>query len=210
MQIDLFDTELNHVLGASTYGEFKERLSGYDCRRCTLCHSRTNIVIDRGNPGADIMIISERPGVNEDRVGKPFVGRAGELLDKMLNAIGLDSNRDVLITNVVRCMPEVDRSPTRDEVDACFPFMEKQIALMQPKVILLLGAVAVKWVDTERTDIKMEDEVGRFFELPRFPGIQFMVMFNPAFLLRDPRRKKDTWEHLKTLRDYLTGSGATG
>ena len=210
MQIDLFDTELNHVLGASTYGEFKERLSGYDCRRCALCHSRTNIVIDRGNPGADIMIISERPGVNEDRVGKPFVGRAGELLDKMLNAIGLDSNRDVLITNVVRCMPEVDRSPTRDEVDACFPFMEKQIALMQPKVILLLGAVAVKWVDTERTDIKMEDEVGRFFELPRFPGIQFMVMFNPAFLLRDPRRKKDTWEHLKTLRDYLTGSGATG
>ncbi len=206
MQIDLFDTELNHVLGASTYGEFKERLSGYDCRRCTLCHSRTNIVIDRGNPGADIMIISERPGVNEDRVGKPFVGRAGELLDKMLNAIGLDSNRDVLITNVVRCMPEVDRSPTRDEVDACFPFMEKQIALMQPKVILLLGAVAVKWVDTERTDIKMEDEVGRFFELPRFPGIQFMVMFNPAFLLRDPRRKKDTWEHLKTLRDYLRGS----
>ncbi len=131
------------------------------------------------------------------------MGRAGELLDKMLTAIGLDSNRDVLITNVVRCMPEVDRSPIREEVDACFPFMEKQIALMRPRVILLLGAVAVKWVDQERTDIKMEDEVGRFFTLPRFPGIQFMVMFNPAFLLRDPRRKKDTWEHLKKLRDYL-------
>ncbi|MEE9270012.1 MAG: uracil-DNA glycosylase [Candidatus Krumholzibacteria bacterium] len=206
MQIDLFDAELNHILGASTYGEFKERLQGYDCQRCTLCHSRSNIVIDRGNPRSDIMIISERPGVNEDRVGKPFVGRAGELLDKMLTAIGLDSNRDVLITNVVRCMPEVDRSPIREEVDACFPFMEKQIALMRPRVILLLGAVAVKWVDQERTDIKMEDEVGRFFTLPRFPGIQFMVMFNPAFLLRDPRRKKDTWEHLKKLRDYLRGA----
>ena len=203
MQIDLFDSAFNRILSAPSYAEFKQNLQNYDCQRCSLCHSRSNIVIDRGSPEAPIMIISERPGDNEDRVGKPFVGRAGELLDKMLTAIELDTERDVLITNVVRCKPEVDRSPTKEEVAACFPFMEKQIALVAPKVILVLGAVALKWVDPSRTDIRMEDEVGRFFTLPRFPGIQFMVMYNPAFLLRDPRKKVDTWEHLKMLRNYL-------
>ena len=203
MQIDLFDVQLNQILAATSYDEYKERLSEYECQRCTLCHSRNNIVIDRGNPSSPILIISERPGDNEDRVGKPFVGRAGELLDKMLRAIELDPDKHVLITNVVRCKPEADRSPTKDEVDACFPFLEKQIALMAPKVILPLGAVALKWVDASRTDIKMEEEVGKFFTVPRFPGIRFMVMYNPAFLLRDPRKKTDTWEHLKALRDYL-------
>ncbi|MDH3216018.1 MAG: uracil-DNA glycosylase, partial [Candidatus Krumholzibacteria bacterium] len=162
MQIDLFDAEFNQIMGSRVYGEFKQLLQNYSCKRCTLCHSRSNIVVDRGNPDSHIMIISERPGDNEDRVGKPFVGRAGELLDKMLAAIDLDTDRDVLITNVVRCKPEVDRSPIKEEVDACFPFMQKQIDLMKPKVILLLGAVAVKWVDPERTDIRMEDEAGKF------------------------------------------------
>ncbi|MEJ2720380.1 MAG: uracil-DNA glycosylase [bacterium] len=203
MQIDLFDTVYNQILAAATYTEYKERLSGYDCTRCTLCHSRSNIVIDRGNPEAPILIISERPGTNEDRVGRPFVGRAGELLDKMLKSIDLDPEEHVLITNVVRCMPETDRSPTKDEVDACFPFLVKQIELVRPRVIMLLGAVAVKWVDASRTDIRMEDEAGKFFTLPRFPGIQFMVMYNPAFLLRDPRKKTDSWVHLKALRSYL-------
>ncbi|UCH85566.1 MAG: uracil-DNA glycosylase [Candidatus Latescibacterota bacterium] len=203
MQIDLFDTELNQILAAVSYADYKSKLAAYDCSRCTLCHSRTNIVIDRGNPSAPILIVSERPGVNEDRVGKPFVGRAGELLDKMLKSIDLDPNEHVLITNVVRCMPETDRSPTKDEVDACFPFLVKQIELVAPRVIMLLGAVAVKWVDPSRSDIKMEKEAGKFFTLPRFPGVQLMVMYNPAFLLRDPRKKANTWEHLKALRNYL-------
>jgi DNA polymerase len=207
MQIDLFDTEFNAIMSAATYAEYKERLQSYNCRRCTLCYSRSNIVVDRGNPEATVMILSERPGDNEDRVGKPFVGRAGELLDKMLKAIDLDSNRDVLITNVVRCKPEVDRSPTREEVDACFPFMDKQIAIVKPRVILIMGAVALKWIDPGRTDIKMEDEAGKFFTMPRFPGVQLMVMYNPAFLLRDPRKKKDSWEHLKKLRAFLQESG---
>ena len=203
LQIDLFDTKLNQILASKTYGDYKERLSKYDCRRCSLCYSRSNIVIDRGDPTAPILIVSERPGENEDRVGKPFVGRAGELLDKMLKAIELDPDRHVLITNVVRCKPEADRSPTKEEVDACFPFLEKQIALMQPKVVLLLGAVALKWVDPARSEAKMEEESGRFFTVARFPGVQFMVMYNPAFLLRDPRKKAVTWEHLKALRSYL-------
>jgi DNA polymerase len=203
MQIDLFDTKLNEILAAPTYGDYKERLSKYNCQRCTLCYSRTNIVIDRGNPEAPILIVSERPGENEDRVGKPFVGRAGELLDKMLRAIDLDPEKHVLITNVVRCKPGIDRSPSKEEVDACFPFLEKQIEVMRPKVILLLGAVALKWVDSKRPDMKMEEEAGKFFAVPRFPGTQFMVMYNPAFLLRDPTKKTVTWEHLKSLGNYL-------
>jgi uracil-DNA glycosylase family 4 len=203
MQIDLFDAELNQILSAGTYAEFSGLLSNYNCKRCTLCYSRTKIVIDRGSPQADILAISERPGNNEDLIGKAFTGRAGELLDKMFEAIGLDSNQHLLITNVVKCKPEVDRSPSKDEVEACFPFLEKQIKLVKPKVVVLLGAVALKWVDPSRTDIKMEEEAGRFFELPRFPGVQFMVMYNPAFLLRDPRKKTDAWEHLKNLQAYL-------
>jgi len=203
MQIDLFDSGFNKILAADSYPEFRVLLEAYNCQRCNLCYSRSNIVVDRGNPGAPILIISERPGDNEDRVGKPFVGRAGDLLDKMLRSIDLDPDRHVLITNVVRCKPEFDRPPTRDEVDACFPFMQKQVDLVRPKLIMVLGAVALKWVDPERTDIRMEDEAGKFFALPRFPGVQFIVMYNPAFLLRDPRKKAPTWEHLKTLRNWL-------
>jgi len=207
VQNDLFDTEFNAVLGASTYGEFKERLAAYDCRRCGLCHSRTNIVIDRGSPQAKVLMIGERPGANEDLRAQPFVGRAGELLDKMLRAIDLDPARDVIITNVVRCVAESDRAPHRDEVDACMPFLEKQIALVGPRVVVLLGAVSLKWFDPMRGEFRMEEEAGRFFQLPDYPGVQFVVMYNPAFILRDPRRKPDAWEHLKALRDYLRREG---
>lgn len=203
MQSDLFDTDYNAILAAETYHEFHDKLKSYDCQRCTLCYSRSQIVIDRGDPAAPIMLISERPGENEDLVGKPFVGRAGELLDKMLGAIELDSNKDVLIANVTKCKPESDRAPSRQEVEACMPFLEKQIELIGPRVIVLLGAVALKWFDPSRSDIKMEHEAGKFFELPRFPGIQFVVLYNPAFLLRDPSKKPVTWEHLKALRGFL-------
>jgi DNA polymerase len=203
MQSDLFDTDYNAILAAGTYREFCDKLKAYDCSRCTLCHSRSQIVIDRGDPQAPIMLISERPGDNEDLVGKPFVGRAGDLLDKMLAAIELDSNKDVLIANVTKCKPEADRAPSRPEVEACMPFLEKQIELMGPRVIVILGAVALKWFDPSRSDIKMEDEAGNFFELPQFPGIQFVVLYNPAFLLRDPSKKQVTWEHLKALRAFL-------
>jgi len=206
MQNDLFDTKYNGILAAKTYGDFHDRLAAYDCRRCTLCHSRGQIVIDRGDADTAILLISERPGLNEDRVGKPFVGRAGELLDKMLAAIGLDSNKDVLIVNVTKCMPDTDRAPSRTEVDACIPFLEKQIELVAPRVVVVLGAVALKWFDPSRSDIKMEDEAGKFFELPQFPGIQFVVLYNPAFLLRDPSKKQVTWDHLKSLRRFLVGA----
>lgn len=203
MQSDLFDTQYNEILASESYQEFSERLRAYDCRRCGLCHSRSKIVIDRGNPDASILTISERPGDNEDLVGKPFVGRAGDLLDKMYSAIGLDTNRDVLIANVVKCKPETDRPPVKAEAEACLPFLEKQIALVSPRVVVLLGAVALKWIDPSRTEIKMEDDAGDFFTVANYPGIQFVVMYNPAFLLRDPSKKSVTWEHLKNLRRFL-------
>jgi DNA polymerase len=206
MQSDLFDTAYNAILASGSYGEFQQKLKAYDCQRCTLCHSRSQIVIDRGDPRAEIMLVSERPGDNEDRVGKPFVGRAGDLLDKMLAAIGLDSNSDVIIANVTKCRPETDRAPSKPEVEACMPFLEKQIELVAPRVIVLLGAVALKWFDPSRSDIKMEEETGKFFELPDYAGVQFVVLYNPAFLLRDPRKKQPTWEHLKALRAFLSTS----
>ena len=207
MQVDLFDQQFNAILQAPTYAEFAARLGAYDCRRCTLCRGRTRIVIDRGNPNAAILIISERPGSNEDAEGKAFVGRSGELLDKILASIGLDANQDTLIANVVKCKPIEDRAPTTDEATACLPFLDKQIALVKPRVILLLGQVALKWIDPDRRDFKMEDEAGRFFRLGRYPGVQFMVLYHPAFLLRDPRQKKPMWEHVQHLRDVLQELG---
>ena len=109
MQIDIFDQEHNAILGAPAYDEFAARLRAYNCRRCELADSRSHIVVDRGNPSASILVISERPGENEDATGKAFVGRAGELLDKILESIGLDSNRDALIRNYDWYLANVDK-----------------------------------------------------------------------------------------------------
>jgi len=201
--VDLFDQDLNATLGAQTYDEFATRLRAYDCKRCPLCKSRSRIVVDRGNAAAGILVISERPGDNEDREGRAFVGRSGQLLDKILQSIGIDPDRDTLITNVVKCKPESDRAPTSDEANACLPFLDLQITLVRPRVVLLLGHVALKWMDPSRRDFKMEEEAGRFFTLPRYPGVQFMVLYHPAFLLRDPSKKRPTWEHVLRLKAFL-------
>jgi DNA polymerase len=203
MQVDLFDQALNGILASSTYAEFATRLRAYDCRRCDLCAGRNRIVVDRGNPQAPILIVSERPGVNEDAEGLAFVGRSGALLDKILAAIHLDANRDTLIANIVKCKGEEDRAPTTDEATACLPFLDKQIELVKPRVVVLLGAVALKWMDPGRREFTMEEEAGRFFTLQRYPGMQFMVLYHPAFLLRDPSKKRETWEHVQRLRDFL-------
>ena len=211
MQFDLLDPVHNEILSTTTYAAFAERLRASDCRRCPLCERRGRIVIDRGNPRATVMVVSERPGEHEDQRGQAFVGRSGELLDKIFAAIGMDTNRDVLITNVVKCMPPIDRSPQSAEVEACLPYLEKQIALVRPKVVILLGAIALKYVAEEHvptsaaspSEFSMEEEAGKFFTIPKYPGIQFMVLYHPAFLLRDPSKKKVMWEHVQRLRDFL-------
>ena len=123
-------------------------------------------------------------------------------------SIGLDTNRDVLIVNVVKCKAEVDRAPTTQEVEACFPYLRRQIELMRPKVILLLGAVALKYLVKDRGDeFSMEEEAGHLFTAPDQPDVHFMVLYHPAFLLRDPRKKAVMWEHVKKLRAFLTEHG---
>jgi DNA polymerase len=204
MQFDLLDETHNQVLSSNTYEEFARRLAASDCKRCPLGKGRNNIVIGRGNPKAPIMIISERPGENEDREGVAFVGRAGELLDKIFAAIGLNTNKDTLICNVVKCMPpDVDRAPNTAEASACLPYLEKQIQLVSPKIIILLGAVALKYLSEEHKDDNMEDVTGQFLKIPEYSGIQFMTLYHPAFLLRDPTKKKPMWEHVKRLKEYI-------
>jgi DNA polymerase len=204
VEFDLFDSAYNDVLAASSYGEFRKRLTAYNCQKCPRGKARNHIVLDRGNPDAKILIVSERPGDNEDVQGKAFVGRSGELLDKIMASIGLDTNRDLLIVNVVKCKAEIDRAPTAPEVEACLPYLRRQIELMKPKVILLLGAVALKYLVKDRGDeFSMEKEAGKFFTVGEYPDVQFMVLYHPAFLLRDPRKKTDMWEHVKKLRAFL-------
>ncbi len=208
VEFDLFDTAYNDVLAAPEYAEFCKRLTAYDCRRCSRGMARSHIVLDRGNSDAKILIVSERPGEGEDATGRAFVGRSGELLDRIMASIGLDTNRDLLIANVVKCRAEVDRAPTTQEVEECFPYLRRQIELMRPKVILLLGAVALKYLVKGRGDeFSMEEEAGHLFTAPDQPDVHFMVLYHPAFLLRDPRKKTVMWEHVKKLRAFLTDRG---
>jgi DNA polymerase len=207
-EFDLFDTAYNDVLAAPDYPQFSRSLTAYDCHRCPRGRARAHIVLDRGNPSAKILIVSERPGDNEDAIGRAFVGRSGDLLDRIMASIGLDTNRDLLIVNVVKCKAEVDRAPTTQEVEACFPYLRRQIELTRPKVILLLGAVALKYLVKDRGDeFSMEEEAGRLFTAPDWPDVHFMVLYHPAFLLRDPRKKAVMWEHVKKLRAFLTEHG---
>ena len=208
VEFDLFDSAYNDVLAASSYAEFRKRLISYNCQKCPRGKARNHIVLDRGNPDSKILIVSERPGDNEDIRGEAFVGRSGELLDKIMASIGLDTNRDMLIANVVKCRAEMDRAPTAGEAEACLPFLRRQIELMRPQVLLLLGAVALKFLIKDRGDeFSMEKEAGHFFTAPDFPGIQFMVLYHPAFLLRDPTKKAVMWEHVKKLRSFLVERG---
>jgi len=208
MQFDLFGSAQNKILGAPSYVRFKKELTDSQCALCGLAAGRTHLVVDRGNPEAKVLFIGEAPGQNEDLQGRAFVGRAGRLLDEMLKSLGFNTDLDSLIVNVVKCKAEVDRAPFSGEVDACLPYLRRQIELMRPKVILLLGAVALKYLVKDRGDeFSMEKEAGHFFTAPEYPDAQVMVLYHPAFLLRDPTKKAVMWEHIKKLRTFLTEHG---
>ncbi len=202
MQLDLFDSQQNKILGAKTYTDFKTELIKSNCVKCTLCESRTNIVVDRGNPSAKVMIVGEAPGQNEDLQGKAFVGRAGQLLDQLMKDIGFDTNRDSLIVNVVKCRPPENRAPLPKEAETCFQFLTKQIELVRPKFMLLLGATALKHLLPEKKNFSMESQVGNFFKDPKYPGVDLMTLYHPAFILRDPRKKPLMVEHLRRFKDH--------
>jgi len=139
MQFDLFDQEKNKVLSAKSYGEFKAGLQASNCEKCALKDSRTNIVVDRGSDATQVMMIGEGPGQNEDLQGKAFVGRSGKLLDEMMMSLGFDTNQDSLIVNVVKCRPPENRDPLPSEVVACSKYLQRQIELVNPKLIITLG-----------------------------------------------------------------------
>ncbi len=206
LQFDLFDTITNTVLSSNSYEEFKMQLVDSNCEKCGLCDKRINIVVDRGNPRTKIMVIGEGPGGNEDEQGKAFVGKAGQLLDKIMSAVDMDTNEDMLITNVVKCRPPGNRPPLGGEVQACKPYLDKQIELIKPEVILLLGATSLKHMDPSKKDFAMADEAGTFFTLDEYPDVQFMVLYHPAALLYNARLKPTMWRHVKRLKAYLEGT----
>lgn len=202
-QFDLFNQTQNNILSAATYEEFRKKLLESGCEQCPLHETRTHLVIDRGNPSSSILVIGEAPGGNEDLQGKAFVGKAGQLLDKIMASIGLDTNQDMLIINTVKCRPPENRAPLESEVKTCRPYLNRQLELVKPKIILLLGATALKHIIPEKNKVSMEEEVGKCFTHGDFPGIQFMVLYHPAYLLYDPRKKPLMWEHVKKLKAHL-------
>ncbi len=169
------------------------------CPRCKLSKSRTHIVFGQGNPRADLMFVGEAPGRDEDEQGLAFVGRAGQLLTKIIEAMGRKRD-DVFIANVLKCRPPGNRNPEPDEVASCMPFLEEQIRLIAPKAIVTLGTFAAQAV------LETDEPIGRLRGRWRTArGTRIMPTFHPAFLLRSPERKKDVWEDMKLVRDYLAG-----
>lgn len=180
-----------------------------DCTRCKLHQQgRKQIVFGVGNPQAELMFVGEGPGADEDTQGEPFVGRAGQLLNNMIKAMGL-RREDIYIANVVKCRPPGNRTPERDECDTCSPFLMRQIAVIKPKVIVALGAVAAK--NLLAINAPMSELRGRFYDFmpagarsdPSWQGAKLAVTYHPAFLLRDPRQKGEAWKDLQMVMKYL-------
>ena len=170
------------------------------CRRCPLYRTRTHAVVSDGSPAAKLVFIGEAPGRDEDLQGKPFVGAAGQLLTKMIQAMGL-KRADVYICNVLKDRPPGNRTPLPEEVDACFPFLQEQLAIIRPKVICTLGAVATKALLGPHVSItKVRGEVRDY------QGIPLVPTFHPAYLLRNPPAKKFAWEDLKRVKKLLEAS----
>jgi uracil-DNA glycosylase len=168
-----------------------------DCTRCPLHERRTNIVHTEGNRRARLMFVGEAPGADEDDQARPFVGRAGQLLTKIIEAIGF-KREDVLIGNVNRCRPPGNRPPTTEEASMCKPFLLREIAAVQPEVIVVLGNIAMRnLLDIKQGITRVR---GHFQD---YHGVKVMPTFHPAYLLRDPSKKQETWQDLKKVRDYL-------
>jgi uracil-DNA glycosylase len=181
-----------------------------DCTRCKLHkQGRKQIVFGVGDPRAELMFVGEGPGADEDAQGEPFVGRAGQLLNNMIKAMGI-RREDVYIANIVKCRPPGNRTPERDECETCSPFLMRQIAVVKPKVIVALGAVAAK--NLLAINAPMSELRGRFYDFmpsgarsndPSWQGARLAVTYHPAFLLRDPRQKGEAWKDLQMVMKYL-------
>jgi uracil-DNA glycosylase len=201
------DDVLARVLKSRGYGEFRRRLSGSDCRRCPLWAGRARIVVDRGNPRARVLAVGEAPGETEDREGRAFVGRAGRTLDRVMASAGLDTNRHMLIANVAKCRPPGNRPPSRQEAEACLPYLRRQMELLRPRLVLLLGATALRRLDPSKKNFSMAQETGRWFSLDGFPGPEFMVLYHPAALLYNARLVPEMERHARAVRNLMEERG---
>lgn len=182
-------------LNALSFEELRETV--LNCQKCGLCATRTNVVFGTGNPNADLMFVGEAPGQDEDIQGIPFVGRAGQLLTKIIEAMGT-TREDVFIANVLKCRPPQNRNPKPEEVAECEPYLLAQIARIQPKVIVALGTWAAQTL--LKTDRKISGLRGVFHE---YHGVRLMPTFHPAYLLRNPSGKKTVWEDMKAVMKVL-------
>ena len=180
---------------AGRWEELEKRCQ--NCRECSLCETRTNVVFGDGSRTAEIMFVGEGPGAHEDEQGVPFVGKAGQLLDDMLAIIGLDRTM-VYIANIVKCRPPQNRDPLGVEQDACIGYLRRQVALLRPKIIVCLGRIAAMRII--KPDFKITREHGQWFEKN---GFQMMAVYHPAALLRDPRRRPESFEDFKGLQQKI-------
>jgi DNA polymerase len=174
------------------------------CRKCRLCETRRNTVPGVGVLSPLALAVGEGPGAEEDAQGEPFVGRAGQLLDKMLGAIALSRKTNCFIANIVKCRPPGNRDPQPDEESACFPFLERQIQALKPKMILAAGRIAAQWM------LQTAEPIGKIRgRILDFRGIPFMATYHPSALLRNQELKRPAWEDLQLFRDTLKNRGQT-
>lgn len=166
------------------------------CTKCRLHQNRTNTVPGEGNQESRIMFIGEAPGADEDRLGRPFVGKAGQLLDKALNALGFSRDKNFYICNICKCRPEGNRTPEEDEAEACLPYLRNQVALIKPRIIVCLGATSARYIIDRQA--RITSIRGQWFERK---GYSIMATFHPAALLRDESKKRLFWEDLKKVKE---------
>ena len=200
MQGSLFENDSSANAQKEPPANFRDLNDLYEqsktCTKCRLAATRTNFVFGEGNPEAQIVAIGEAPGAEEDAQGRPFVGRSGKLLDKILEAIGF-SREDVFICNIIKCRPPENRNPLTDEIECCMPWLKTQLQLIKPKIVLLLGRVAANTVLNNKQS--MGNLRGKII---RWNGYDVIVTYHPAALLRNPNWKRHCWEDVKMLRNH--------
>ncbi len=196
------------AIGARTYASFKRHLAGSNCQLCGLSADRTHIVVDRGTPKAEILLVGEGPGAEEDRLGSAFVGASGKLLDEMLREAEIDPKNDVLIANVVKCRPPENRTPTASEVAECLPLLRRQVELVRPRFVGLLGATAIRHLLGKKGAVT--PLVGRFTEHDSYPGIEFILLYHPAYILRSRSKRGVMVSWLRKLKERCRMSVADG
>jgi len=195
--IPLKEVEFLFETSESKLKKIREELG--DCKRCKLYASRTNIVFGDGDPNASLVFIGEAPGADEDRQGLPFVGKAGKLLTKIIEAIKM-KREDVYICNILKCRPPGNRNPEEDEIKSCVVFLKRQIEAINPKVICTLGSFSAQ------TLLNLKKPISSISgQIHYYNDICVIPTYHPAFLLRNPGKKKDVWEDIKLVRDILKG-----